>query len=458
LNPNTGVMTEFPTVSVGNSNLMIGSDGTIWSLYSGNGFGKLDPTTQKSEFIPFPEGLRTFYYFTSSVDGNIWVGFEGGVFDQLNPATGTQNLFANPLGDFRAVWGIASSTDGTVWLLGGWFVFHFNAASGTAQEFSATGSPPGFSYSGNFSIPANAIPPSWNPFSYIDWGDGTFSTPRDVAVTQNADGGLTVTSNHTYRSPGTYVAVVDLSGQTPGNGWVFLSFPFTVQIDPPSSTPPPASSSTSASASTNLSFAPPSVGSTTTTNSNPTSYGASSQSLPTQSVTGLAANASTGSIYQQPGPSLTTPIGGGMGKLPSGPEEPLQDNPAQLPLFDQTEAQADLAETVLFGSAPRSPLLLLNPEYSQDAPINPLEPRRQPAASIWDTPTAGLETHWLIQRALFSADGRATAHDPVQSLRAGSGPDDLACAAFLAAYSWENRKKPANAQTESRQPGCINGN
>src|SRR5262249_55235614 len=97
LDPLTGVMTEFPAASIGPSNLITGSDGAIWSLYNGSGFGKFDPNTQESEFIPFRTGFAGFNYFTISGDGNIWMagewGMTGGVFDQFNPTTGMQSLF-----------------------------------------------------------------------------------------------------------------------------------------------------------------------------------------------------------------------------------------------------------------------------------------------------------------------------------------------------------------------------
>ncbi len=455
LDPVTGAMTEFPATLIGPSNLITGTDGTIWSLYDRSGFGKLDPNTQQSEFIPFRTGFGGFNFFTISGDGNIWMagqwGMTGGVFDQLNPATGIQNLFNYPSVDFGNVGGIASATNGDLWFINPVYIINFNPATGVIHEYSVTGSPPGFSYSGTFIISASETPPGAYPGSAgVDWGDGTFSGPAGTVVTVEANGDWIVTANHTYRFPGTYAIEITLSAYGYPPIAYSLHFSFTAVI----AAPAPSSSLPSGTGSSNPSLAFSPVGLFTAahpTNAQAISYSLSPQSIRPQPETVSVITSTTVQTYQYSSTRPPTTRGGGMGGRIQVFDDPLQESPMQPPMLDSTPVDFRESTGLSADSLAVFPLESDDPVFlqEQEPSIDSSGHNSRPITIFWNGSIDRLDIDWISPAMVLPAEEPIPASTKLEEYGQHSVTAGIASmAAFLAAFRWKHEKSSIRGKTK----------
>ncbi len=453
LNPATGVITEFRNAAIGPSNLVTGSDGNIWSFYGNSGFGKWDPNSQTASFIPFSNAFSTNNYMTAGTDGGIWIPLLGdGMQETINlarmdPGTLSSTVFSPPFGNnFGSVQGVAIGGDGTVWVSNALAIIHFNPATGAFQEFSITGTPPGFSYAGNFIIPP---PPGAFPRSAsagIDWGDGTTSSPAVTVTLVTPDGEWNVLANHSYRFPGTYTIQVTMVFNQFGGFVDSLQTSFTAVIEGSagSNSPP----STSPSTKNALAAIPLDIAQAyASTNPQASFYtGSTSTAAPLKASDSVIQNSAT-PVYQNLAPKLTSvPFERGTGEL-QPTDDPLEKKSKQPPTPEATNEDSGEA-------LPVSRSVVPDRESVSDAPTHELGARSNSVrASSEDFDPLGQES--TLRHAILTSDELEPKIEENLIYENNPAGGEFASLAFLAAFSREAIKNSRPRKHKKPKDRCA---
>jgi len=431
LNPTTGVMTEFPNDSIGQFNLVAGSDGDIWSYSDRLGFWKWDLSSQAASFFPISPDFATSNYMTAGTDGNIWIPLLGnGMWEtinleRMNPLTSTTTVFSPPFGNnFGSVQGVAVGGDGTLWVANSLAIIHFDPSNGAFQEFPITGTPPGFSYAGNFIIqpPPGAILASG--VAGIDWGDGTTSSPAVTVTKVTAGGEWNVLANHSYRFPGTYQIQVTMVFMTFTSIDV-LQVAFTANIEASA----PTSSRQATSNQSLAAVAKDIVGANTSTTSSATFYNGSIETSASPKAGGSSANFSATQVYQYQSPNPTVPIEGGMGVIQPA-DDPSQKKPAEFPLDEPTPL--DSRE-----SLPISRAVLPDRESPTQDPSSQMKPNSSDTLNFWREPNNPNLWDGTWEPVMLFFEEGASAIEVGQTSGGDDARGEIASSAFLASFLLE---------------------
>jgi hypothetical protein len=258
----------------------------------------------------------------------------------MDPGTLTSTVFSPPFGNnFGSIQGVAVGGDGSVWVSNALAVIHFNPATGAFQEFSITGSPPGFSYAGNFIIPPPPGAFLGSASAGIDWGDGTTSSPAVTVTKVTSNGEWNVLANHSYRFPGTYTIQVTMVFNQFGAFVNSLQTSFTAVIEGSagSNSPP----STSPSTKNALAAIPLDIAQAyASTNHQAAFYSGSTSTVAPQKGSDSVIKDSATPVYQSLAPKLTfLPFERGTGEL-QPTDDPLEKKSKQPPATNEDSGEA----------------------------------------------------------------------------------------------------------------------
>jgi virginiamycin B lyase len=118
LDPASGHITvkEVPTPHALPYGIIVGPDGAAWFCeFGANKIGRIDPKTLDVREYPLAEGARP-RRIANNPDGLLYYSdFARGYVGRLDPKTGKVEEWASPGGAKSEPYGIASTTDGTVW-------------------------------------------------------------------------------------------------------------------------------------------------------------------------------------------------------------------------------------------------------------------------------------------------------------------------------------------------------
>ncbi len=98
--------------------LAITSDGVWFGYLTGGAVGRLDPATGKITLIPLAHQQAGIYAMTADASGHIWfTEMQPAFLGSIDPATNkvTERPIPTLLGDPSILYGLATTTDGSVW-------------------------------------------------------------------------------------------------------------------------------------------------------------------------------------------------------------------------------------------------------------------------------------------------------------------------------------------------------
>jgi hypothetical protein len=314
-----------------------------------------------------------------------------------------------------------------LWVSNALAIIHFDPTSGAFQEFPTTGTPPGFSYAGNFIIPP---PPGafLNAYAGIDWGDGATSSPAVTVTRVTANGEWNVLANHSYRFPGTYSIQVtmvfnDVANGTVGIASLTTTFTAVIQAPPASSSPQLSVNHSPGPLALDIVEAFASI------KSSVTDYRVSSQVSAAPIHPGAVVNATLTPAYQYSTPNLTTPIEGGMGSLQLA-ENPLQKKQAEFPLDEITPL--DSSETL-----PISGALLPDRESAIQDPSSQTKHNSSGTLNFWSEANNPNVWDWTREPGMLFFEERGSGFEEGQTPGGDDARGEIASLAFLAAFSRE---------------------
>ncbi|MBI4081156.1 MAG: lyase [Candidatus Lambdaproteobacteria bacterium] len=113
--------------------VIVGPDGAAWVTDGGlNAIVRVEPTTERLQVFPLPEGREGANLNTAAFDGagRLWFTGQSGVYGRLDPATGTMDVWDAPRG--RGPYGICATPGGDVYYvsLAGSFLAKVDLATG----------------------------------------------------------------------------------------------------------------------------------------------------------------------------------------------------------------------------------------------------------------------------------------------------------------------------------------
>jgi virginiamycin B lyase len=136
LDPATGEVREIP-LGAGSAphGVITGPDGAPWITDSGlNAIVRVDPDTDEVTRFPLPSDRPNANLNTAAFDpsGILWFTGQSGVYGRLDPETGAIDVWEDPEG--RGPYGIATTTDGSIWYasLAGSHIARVDPGTGTA--------------------------------------------------------------------------------------------------------------------------------------------------------------------------------------------------------------------------------------------------------------------------------------------------------------------------------------